>query len=155
MTSRETALRLLEWPQWVHVTWFQSRYAHACSTIYGVVTPPSRGMLPVYKPDPRGGRPWLTFRNQVSLKSHDIFNLKAILHVIDDNEPLSIANAIEKELKISPVFPWPITSKTDLQGRKLLLVLIFEFSPHNCEAFGGSRGKKSAVSEEQTGTTQE
>ena len=66
--------------------------------------------------------------------------------MIDDNEPLSIANAIEKELKISPVFPWPITSKTDLQGRKIMLVLIFEFSPHNCEAFVGSGGKKSAVS---------
>ena len=68
----------------------------------------------------RGGRPWLTFHNQVSLKSHDIFNQKAILHVIDDNEPLSIANAIEKELKILSVFPWPITSKTDLQGRKII-----------------------------------
>ena len=59
----------------------------------------------------RGGRPRLTFLNQVSLKSHDIFNQKAILHVIDANEPLSIANAIGKELKISPVFPWPVTSK--------------------------------------------
>ena len=31
---------------------------------------------------------------------------------------------------------------------KLLLVLIFEFSPHKCEAFGGSGGRKSAVSVE-------
>ena len=62
----------------------------------------------------------MTFHNQVSLKSRDIFNLKAILHVIDDNDPLSIANAIEKKLKISPDFPWPITSKTDLQGRKII-----------------------------------
>ena len=73
----------------------------------------------------RGGWPWLTFHNQVSLKSHDIFNLKSILHVIDDNEPLSIANAIEKEFKILPVFPWPITSKTDLQGRKIITGINF------------------------------
>ena len=51
----------------------------------------------------RGGRPWLTFHNQVSLKSHDIFNLKSILHVIDDNEPLSIANAIEKDFACFPL----------------------------------------------------
>ena len=82
----------------------------------------------------------------------DIFNLK---HVIDDNEPLSIANAIEKELKISLVFPGRSLRKRTCKEEKLLLVLIFEFSPHNCEAFVGSGGKKSAVSEEQTGTTQE
>ena len=58
-----------------------------------------------------GGRPRLTFHKQVSLKSHDIFNQKAILQVIDANEPLSIANTTGKELKISPVFPWPVTSK--------------------------------------------
>ena len=67
----------------------------------------------------------MTFHNQVSLKLHDIFNLKSILHVIDDNEPFSIANAIEKELKISPVFPWPITSKTDLQGIKIIAGINF------------------------------
>ena len=50
----------------------------------------------------RGGRPRLTFHNQVSLKSHDIFNQKAILHVIDAIEPLSIANAIGKEFLFSP-----------------------------------------------------
>ena len=73
------------------------------------------------------GHAWLTFHNQVSLKSHDI--LKSILHVIDNNEPLSIANAIEKELKISPVFPWPITSKTDLQGRKIVAGINFGVFP--------------------------
>ena len=61
--------------------------------------------------DYRGGRPRLTIHNQISLKSYNIFNQKAILHVIDANEPLSIANTIGKELKISPVFPWPVTSK--------------------------------------------
>ena len=67
----------------------------------------------------------MTFHNQVSLKSHDIFNLKAILHVTDDSEPLNIANAIEKELKILPVFPWPITLKTDLQGRNIIAGINF------------------------------
>ena len=46
--------------------------------------------------DYRGDWPRLTFHNQVSLKSYDIFNQKAILHVVDANEPLSIANAIGK-----------------------------------------------------------
>ena len=63
-----------------------------------------------------------------------------ILHVIDDIEPLSIANAIEKESRISPVFPQAITLKMDLQGENLLLCLISEFSLHNSGilvAFGG------------------
>ena len=67
----------------------------------------------------------MTFHNQVSLKSHDIFNQKAILHVIDANEPLSIANAIGKELKISPVFPWPVTSKMNFQGRNFIASVKF------------------------------
>ena len=43
----------------------------------------------------RTEEPWLTFHNQGSLKLHDIYNLEAILHVIDDNEQLNIiANVI-------------------------------------------------------------
>ena len=71
---------------------------------------------------PREGRPQLTFDNQVSVKSHGICNQKVILRMMDTNEPLSIANTIGKESKISPVFPWPITSRTDLQGRKSINV---------------------------------
>ena len=58
----------------------------------------------------------------VDLSSHDICNQKAILYVI---EPLSNANIIGKESKISPVFPWPITSRTDLQGRKIIAGINF------------------------------
>ena len=64
-------------------------------------------------------------QNQLSLKLHDKFNQKAILHVIDVNKPLSIANAIGKELKISPVFPWPVTAKTNSQGRNIIASVKF------------------------------
>ena len=42
----------------------------------------------------------MTFYSQVSLKSHDVCNLEATLHVIDNNELLSIVNAIGEESKI-------------------------------------------------------
>ena len=87
----------------------------------------------------------MTFHNQVSLKSHDICNQKVILRTIDTNEPLSIANTIGKEPKILPVFPWLITLRTDLQGRKIIAGINF---PHKREAFVGSGGRKSAVSVE-------
>ena len=32
-----------------------------------------------------------TVHNQDSLKSHDIYNLEALLHIIDSTEPFSIA----------------------------------------------------------------
>ena len=64
----------------------------------------------------------MTFQNQVSLKSHDICDHKTILHMIDGNEPLSIANAIGKE---STVFPWPISSRKDLQGKKIYAGISF------------------------------
>ena len=67
----------------------------------------------------------MTFHNQVSLKLHDIYNQKAILRMIGTNEPLSIANTIGKESKLSPVFPWPITSRMDLHGRKIIADINF------------------------------
>ena len=68
-----------------------------------------------HTPDcPRGGRPQLNFHNQhVQSK----FNLLTILHVIDDHELLSSANAIEFHLF---KFPWLISLKLDLQGRNFI-----------------------------------
>ena len=68
--------------------------------------------------------------------------------MIDTNEPLSIANTLGKESKISPVFACLSLRERTCKEEKLLLVLIFEFPPHKCEAFVGSGGRKSAVSVE-------
>ena len=61
----------------------------------------------------------------ISKIAYDIYNQKAILCMIDTNELLSIANTIGKESKISSVFPWPITSRTDLQERKSIAGINF------------------------------
>ena len=57
---------------------------------------------------------------------------------------LSLANTIDRRFCLFS----PGLSLRACKEEQLLLVLIFEFAPHKCEAFVGSGGRKSAVSVE-------
>ena len=54
----------------------------------------------------------MTFHNQVSVKLHDMCSQNAILHVIDSNEPLSIANTTVQRFCVFSKLP----SRTFLEG---------------------------------------
>ena len=58
-----------------------------------------------------------------------------------------MANAIGTDWRISRVFPWPITSETDLQGRKFISGVNFRVFPSHFGDLGCLWRENSAASE--------